>query len=257
MLRKRVYPFSKKRAYKYSKPSPAIISKSYYRPTYIKTQRIHIETKSNDQPFNFSPTSTGVSGNLTGEFKLGESVLIHQLERNNGSYGRVGNRVTLKNLFVNGQVQFNTNGGEAQKSPSLRVIFFIDKKPGDNPPSSSELLDLTGGPKNLTAVPDFYAYRNLPNVDRFRIIMDKRLSWNPSSLSQGTSNLLVPPKDLSFKIANNLKDYQAMYKEDDLLGTYDKMTQGAICMMVLSDVETLSFDTINVKGNSRLRYTDI
>lgn len=259
MLRKRVYPYSKSyssKRVKYTPKTRVLTKSSYTRPAYRLPQRLHIETKCNDQPFSIEPVTTGGTAALAGQFTIDKSALLHFIKRETSSYGRVGNRVTLKSIHINAQLEFI---GELVDDPnqSIRIIFFMDKKPEDTPPEAEQLLDLTGGPANNEIIPAFYAHRRLPNVTRFQILSDKKFARNTSGLAlDSTDQQHRTAKDVNFNISANLRNYQAMYEEADVNGTYDKITQGAICMMVISD-SILSPGQVKIKGSSRLRYTDM
>lgn len=145
--------------------------------------------------------------------------------------------------------------GGSNPSLEVRLIFFIDEDPRGSPPDQSLLLDLTGGVTNAKPLTPVRAFRNLSEYDRFKVISDTWYTFTPSASEIVVADVNYVPKEYKIQINKNLKDHQAIFKEDALTGVYDDYTKGAICVMAISENETPG--NVIISGVARLRYTDM
>jgi len=162
----------------------------------------------------------------------------------------LGRRQCNQSLWVNLYFMPNTTVSLAdEQGDSVRVIIFWDFQcNGGTTFTLSNLLQDTGA----TPVTDTLAPINLNNRERFRILLDKKITLeafclNGSSILTGGS-----PKFHILKKYINLKGVETTYNTDASSGAYGEIQTGALMMAVFSQFD----QNYLFKGQSRVRFTD-
>lgn len=92
-------------------------------------------------------------------------ISLNQIAQNASASGRIGNKVTLKNL----NVRFDITLPHDQSSDIFRYIIYLDKQCNG--------AAITG-PTDILATAAYDSYRNMETVDRFDFLVDKMMAIN-------------------------------------------------------------------------------
>jgi len=100
---------------------------------------------------------------------------------------RIGNKCTLVNVNVHGQVILNTQAANSVVGDKVRWIVYVDKQAnGAAIGAPSDLIQTM--PAATTTVDSF---RNMDNVERFLILKDKTYVLNPGTQSGALGSAAV------------------------------------------------------------------
>ncbi len=126
------------------------------------------ESKFNDGNGNFVAVSTGGTQSTS-------MVLIAQ---GAGESQRIGRKIKVTSLSVRFSMNLGNSTAAANTSDIIRLIIVHDKQCNGTNAQWLDVFESTG----------WDAYRNLANVGRFNVLLDKRLSLRASISGDGTTS---------------------------------------------------------------------
>lgn len=189
-----------------------------------------------------------VASSITGVFHsvLGNaSGAGKEIPRGPGPKDRIGNKIYIHSLNVFGVLR--DPGGAFTTGQVARVMVVLDHQSNGVAPTIDEILDTT------QATPDTYAYRNLQNTTRFRVLMDKHIVQNrlAGAYTGGAADWAgvknVFRYNVNFKVPLKVE-----YKTSEINGFTSDIVYSNIWVVMIN--ETGTSDWVSV--NTRIRYTD-
>lgn len=252
--------------------SASSYSRALKRPAASVSTGVPVELKSNDQSIHalFKYAANSVNTNVPyaappNNFVSAQSCHIHSIKRGTSSYNRIGRQVRLVSLH--GKYFLELEGNTSGKPHTARVMFVLDRYPRSGTaatfnvvPYITDVLDLTTGQDNNVNGDAPYAFQNLSNTNRFRILHDKTIALNRSNYMKyqhgtvGAEVVAEAGSNEGYFVEFNVKiNESAKYKEDADEGDYDKTDQGALIMLLINNNPTTGAE---IRGSTRLRYTD-
>lgn len=151
---------------------------------------------------------------------------------------RVGRKCTIKKLHLNFRLTKDASATLAG-TDTVRVIVYVDKQANGAAATAADILEVTT---------DTFSYRNLANVNRFRILKDIKYQLNAQAAAgDGTTNSSVVYG----------KYYQCSVPLD-LPIEFDSTT-GAITEIKSNNIGILMIDEnagSDLKGRARVRFYD-
>lgn len=154
-----------------------------------------------------------------------------------GESQRVGRKVTLKNIYLHGELVLPSTSSVTLCTDQFRMIVFIDKQANG----------VIAGVTDVLQTASINSFRNLANQERFVILKDKYYDINAST----TSNATTTTGGHSYHIK--------MYKKLDLPieysgtnGTIGEIKSNNLVMLCISRTGSCTF-----QYTARIRYTDV
>jgi len=177
-------------------------------------------------------------------------ILLNGIQTGSGFFNRVGSRVEMKNLQINGFLGPNT-GATGTTPAMLRLLIVYDRQPTGGLPVISDILqdrDQLGAATN-----GGLSHINLDNRDRFAIL--RELRWHvpttTAGVITGVSSGVGDPWVVNTYL--KLKGLGTHFKSSTNPSTIADISTGALyCCFV---TETNDSDWV-IEANFRLRYDD-
>lgn len=164
---------------------------------------------------------------------------------------RIGRKCTVKSIFIRGLMQTYASGilpmsDAVVTSLQGRILVIWDSQPNGLMPAAADILE---APLNTNS------QLNLDYRDRFRILADECMIFDPFILQVATGICSAPNQIHKFKIYKKMND-QVIFNSTNG-GTYADIATGNIILMWVGDTASGSPD-IGLRGTytSRIRYSD-
>lgn len=187
--------------------------------------------------------------------------VMNLIRAGNGSYNRIGNKVTLHSLKLNIMLEY-TSSKQATTSNvdggAFRYVLVWDRQPSSGSiPTFDTMFGTTtqDGTESTFGVLDNLRY---DNTGRFRVLRDKVVVMNPTNLSytDGTTN------EMNYK--RFLKDYiklpnlKTIFSGESTPMTIADISTGALYLVFRATVNTAGDSEFQVlsPSSARLRYYD-
>lgn len=161
-----------------------------------------------------------------------------------GSSDRIGRKAFVKRIQIKGHVVLKT---ESDVTPGLasgdriRVMVYLDKQCNGTAATVGQLLQKT----------ELNSWRDMEQVDRFRILHDKVYTLNRTSLANGSSsaNVSGPSVYKMFNMGKNC-NLELLFDASQPVAI-DNVKSYNIGMLLISEHGRSAF-----KGECRIRFTD-
>lgn len=165
---------------------------------------------------------------------------LNNMAQDTSENGRIGRKVSVKHVYMRGTVFLGPeeNAANIPQDDSVRIIVYMDKQCNGSDAIVGDILqDL-----------DFFGYRNLANLSRFKILKDVKYDLNYGGLtSDGAAN---------FSTTGVAKTFQFAFHTNDPI-EYSGVGQS------ISEIRSNNFGMLfisrtglaAVSGTSRLRYS--
>jgi hypothetical protein len=162
---------------------------------------------------------------------------------------RVGRKITAKALDIS--LLFNVTGPNERGTHIRTVIVYDRQNNGENTPSFTSLYTGVYSATMSNPTDAVMAPRNLSNIARFSVLMDKRIELVGNMSGSSTFSASWPQEAL-VKHIGMVRETQ--YNEGNT-GTSADIMSGALWLLIYSTNGTDPLYRVNVGGNIRLRYT--
>lgn len=170
-----------------------------------------------------------------------------QLGQGSTQYQREGTSVTCKHFRLNigfkGPIYSAANNA-TPVGAIVRYLIYYDKKPELGAPSYSDLIY-----NPIHTDRNVYKFRNIDNVDRFKVLRDGMFAIPPQSEYGGN-------KVMRFDLLRNGK--LVWNRDENAPDAYADMHEGGVGIVLCSDVPTASHSDLKPKYvlEAKLAYTD-
>jgi len=181
-------------------------------------------------------------------------VCLNAIEEGSSFYNRVGRKVMMRSLQINGVInQTGNNGGGYEY---LRGMIVYDRQPNGAFPAIADLLqdvDLTGA-----ATTNSFSGINMNNRDRFKVLADMRWSI-PNDSNSSEVDLVAGILDYTKNEVNvnrfiPLFNLEAHYKASN--GNQTDLSTGNLFLVTFGSNASGS-DAYQLAFHARLRYHDV
>jgi len=185
--------------------------------------------------------------------------LINIVQTGNGAFNRVGRKINLENVYLNGYIDSlrTTTVGE-----QARIMVIYDRQPTGTLPvntGADNVADTSAtGTQNVNAMSGL----NLNNKERFVIVMDERIFLPSQTVTAGVvtnpgiQQQTGNPNNLLIKRFLNLQGLSCEYKSTANPITIADIATGALYLVTCS-VPLAGAEGYQFIGNVRLNYRDL
>jgi len=210
-------------------------SSAAWQPTMAEIKAIDIE----EQTYIFRDPNTATN-----------IILLNGVQTGSGFFNRVGSRIEMKSLQINGFLGPNTAATSTTPS-NLRMLIVYDRQPVGALPTVSDVLQ----DRNQvgTAITGGLSHINLDNRDRFTILRDMR--WIVPTVTAGVvTGISIGVGDpWTVNTFIKLKGLGTHFKSTSNPATIADISTGALYALFVT--ETNDSDWV-VEADFRLRYDD-
>jgi len=186
------------------------------------------------------------------------SFVLNLIQQGAGSWNRVGRKVTLKSLRIQGQIQCNiypsaTSGILVDNI--VRMVVVWDKQPsGAAIPRFDDIFGVTAQ-DGTESCPNIYCPPRYDNMDRFRVLRDICYEFDPeSSVTTGTINGTL--KSVHVDEYLKLSDLEVVFSGQSSPMTIADISSGALYCYFRAFNNTATSNQALLAANARIRYTD-
>lgn len=204
-------------------------------------RRSKVEVKTVDTPVAVAIPTTASIGILNG------------VAEGTSFYNRIGRRITMKSLQISGHITQNSGGTPINDTIYARMLVVYDRQNNGTVPVLADILqdvDATGA-----AASDAFSGLNMNNSDRFKVLMDNRVSVIDDNTSNPADNLVASAASYS----NNEMNVKRYIKLQGLEAQYNaasaaaaSCSTGAIWLLLVAAGSNM----LKVNLRCRLRYYD-
>ena len=185
--------------------------------------------------------------------------LYHVLSMNQMAAGddgdqRNGNKITINKINLRMKVKLDENSdlvpaNVVWQQHVFRVILYLDVSPNGQAPTWDQMFQVT--PNNQGQL---YAYNNLGDTGRFKILMDKWLDLPvPMTLIDGSGNMRCSGSERFFKKTVKLN---VATRYTDATNNLSAIQRNNIGMWICSDATTTSYPQMKFSYRARVRFRD-
>ncbi len=164
-----------------------------------------------------------------------------------GPSERIGRKITIRS--INGHMNFFTNLTDAQPVPSpgvfVRLILVLDSQAN----GTNAIVSGIGG---ILVNADVLEHLNLNNSQRYRVLMDKYVTINPTNMASDGAGVVSSAALTAYRSFYKRCNIPVEFNADSgLMATIRSNNLGMIAISSVGGV-----DSITLESNWRIRYTD-
>lgn len=183
-------------------------------------------------------------------------VVLNLVQQGTGSWNRIGRKILLKSLRLKGWAIFTSEPGAsgAVVSNSVRFVVVWDKQPNSGTiPTFDTIFGITTqtGTETVTNILNPPRY---DNMDRFRILKDWTIDWNPTGFSGTGTNPELAGRT-AFDEYLKLNNIETLFSNTSNPSTIADISTGAL-YLVMRAANASAEANVEIDGMARLRYTD-
>lgn len=167
--------------------------------------------------------------NSTANSTTGSFQLLNGMVQGDTDITRTGNELDATSIQCRGYCYLDSNvAGAVNTVRTVRLLVFWDQQPNGSAPVVGDILATTTI-TNLINSP-----YNRDNQKRFKILIDKRITLNPSTLltDSGSGNYVLTPTRVSFRFKRKLA---RTVKYDGNAGTIADLTTNSLYSFICCD----------------------
>lgn len=182
--------------------------------------------------------------------------VLNLIQQGTGSWNRVGRKVGLYSVRLTGQAicLIGPNSGDLQLGTTMRMTLVWDAQPsGGAIPSFSDIFGVTDQSGNEDVA--LFDPPRYDNMDRFTVLRDKYLDFNPEStpLAAANGNRYVTYFDEYVKLGGR----ETVYSGSSVPMTAADVSSGSLLLIYRASANVTGDAECTVElGNARLRYND-
>jgi len=234
-------PYKKRKYNQYKIPSssPAFTNRL--------VKQIQGELKGMDTPINIGGVLATTNTNV-------DILPLNLIQAGNGSWNRVGRKVHLKSLRLQGQISntYVRTGGNWQGN-TVRFSVVWDQQPSSNTvPNFDTIFGVTA----QTGVEStaMFSPPKYDNMDRFRVLKDWREDFTPGVAVGADTNYLIEYRAVDCYLS--LKDLEVVFSGQSNPMTIADISTGALYFIARAEVNNATESVATVELNARIRYSD-
>ncbi len=154
---------------------------------------------------------------------------------------RIGRRITIKSLFLHGNVTLPSTATVANTADSARIIVYLDKQANKATAATTDIMEATIS---------IDSFRNLGNKGRFRILSDRKYDvWSGAGAGEAAGDSEYGEMIISWDLALAKLNIPVEFTAET--GAIGEITSNNIGVMVIG-----RSGVCGVGYKWRLRYTD-
>jgi hypothetical protein len=160
------------------------------------------------------------------------------IPQNTTESGRIGRKVMLTKLFMQGHILIPTTATNSETSDIVRLILYQDKQCNGAAATVTDILESA----------DILSYRNLANSGRFIVLADKK--W-VISCSTGSGNGTTDSYTEAYKAFKINKMLKVPLEYDSTTGAITELRSNNIGVLAITETGVAS-----LQYNVRVRYNE-
>lgn len=207
----------------------------FYRKGGYGTKTHAKETKFVDEINDLSDQPVSINGNI-----LAVSI-VNGIISGTSESQRIGRRIHVTGIGLTFRMRLGPNVQASDASDHMRVMLYLDKQCNGAAATVDDILEGTD------TAPILLSYRELENVNRFRILHDKTYSLHSNAATESTLGGFGR-FEVVRKVWVNV-DYPVEYTGPGPAITAIRSNNFGILVITLNGIS-------NIKCSSRVRYTD-
>jgi len=182
---------------------------------------------------------------------------INAVSTGSGAWNRIGRRITMKSLYLQGFFTSNLASITAASiAQNVRIMIIYDKQSNGANPALSDILrdqiNNNGQDSNLTLQTSGL---NMNNRDRFEIILDKRFMLPGCTAAGGPGIFNGGNQTNTVEEFRNLKGREVQFRSDSVPSTVADIAAGSLIMMTFGDRPNTASPFL-FTFSCRIKYTD-
>lgn len=180
----------------------------------------------------------------------GEGDLIGKITTGTGPSQKIGRYAILHSIQVNGVLRIDSYlfGLSSEIVPfRARVIFYCDKQTNATQADPSKVMD--------SASDDVDAFRNIEFQDRFKVIFDKTVTFNPKiERSESGATWLSSAQEVPFSFKRSLHDKKVAYTTGDDGAVATVIDNSIHCACIGAADDGTTNHALKLKWKAKLRF---
>jgi len=209
---------------------------------------------------NVGPELKGVDSNVNDASVLATTntnagiVVLNLVQQGNGSWNRVGKKITMKSVRIRGIATSTTINNATQiQNNVMRMTVVYDKQPSSGAiPTFDQIFGNTAQDGAETS--RFLDGLRFDNTGRFQVIKDQLVTSDMAEFS-GAAGLVE--YDIPFDMFINLKGLDTIFSGQSNPMTIADISTGALYFIARADSSTATTNLFSIKSSTtRLRYYD-
>lgn len=109
---------------------------------------------------------------------------------------RIGNKILVKNINSHMVISIDDQGVAATSDGGIRIILYVDQQANGAACTAADIL--RGLPGTLSTA-SIFSFRNMDNLDRFKILKDKTYRISPQFANAASTNASIFRKNFNIK----------------------------------------------------------
>lgn len=182
---------------------------------------------------------------------------INAVSTGSGAWNRIGRRITLKSLYLQGFFTSNLASiTTASIAQNVRIMIIYDKQTnGANPAIGDVLRDQINNTGLDSSLVLQTSGMNMNNRDRFEIILDKRVMLPGCTAAGGPSLYNGNNQTETIQEFRSLKGREVQFRSDSVPSTVADIAAGSLIMITFGDRPNTASPFL-FTFSCRLKYVD-
>lgn len=226
------------------RPQPTRGRRGIYRTAGL----LGFETKFHDSSLSGTAlvSTTGATG---GEVDPATILCLNGVPQGDTSSSRDGMKISMKSLFINGQVyvQDANTVTAAQASPNIYIALVLDTQTNGAQLSSENVFTNPSASAANANIP----LRNMSYTERFKVLKVKQTTIKPTIFHDGT-DAAISGCSMPFKMQVDLKGMMTKFQTGTTTGYVGTIIDNSLHLIAFTDSVDM---TPRISYHARLRYT--
>lgn len=218
-------------------------------PISSRYRRMKTEVKSVDQPLTVSPIRAG---------SLATTITCVNFPVDGiGFYQRIGNEISMKSLYLNGEIELNGTNAAANSGEYARIMVIYDKQTNNAAPVYTDILTAYNAAGATSS--SSYDGLNQNNRKRFKILMDERINLPGTGVGGVTginTNQETEMNSTKMNISRYIKLNGLPTCFSASAGNVTDITTGGLFVFVIGTTTVANQVAYVFNWSARLRYWD-
>lgn len=187
----------------------------------------------------------------------GDIIPMNLIAPGSASFNRIGRKVKLRSIRFWGVLTYEIGADAISgnvKGLNVRMAVVWDKQPSGVLPTFADIFGHTL--QDGTEASLIYDKPRYDNTDRFQVLRDCVKTYNPTLYNAAGGSSDHQLGELYYDEYVDLKYKETVFSGQSAPATIADISSGALYLVVRASNNTAGVGTVEMDGESRLRYTD-
>jgi len=186
--------------------------------------------------------------------------LLNGIQEGSSFYNRIGRRINMKTLYLNGIVLRNGSNAANEEEDYCRIMIIYDRQPNGAFPTLADVLTDYDNAGATTS--NALSGLNMNNKERFLVMSDLRC-YLPALGINGVNNsftTLTPDPEREpfiYKKFIKLNNLETHYKASSNPAVVGDQATGSLFLLTITQNITTAASGCELQFNSKLKYVDV